>query len=186
MRTLIKNVSNIQTGLFAQPAGKGDAVYLQARHFNESGELVSVLYPDLKDDYISDKHRLKPGDVLFAAKGTKNFAVVYEDDYPPAVASTSFFVIRITDDTLLPKYAAWFLNHPDTQEFLKGKAKGTSMPSIKKADLEELEIPVPSLEKQQLIIQLGALSRREAELRHEILSKRQQIVNQQIINAIKG
>jgi restriction endonuclease S subunit len=102
------------------------------------------------------------------------------------VASTSFFVIRITDDTLLPKYAAWFLNHPDTQEFLKGKAKGTSMPSIKKADLEELEIPVPSLEKQQLIIQLGALSRREAELRHEILSKRQQIVNQQIINAIKG
>ena len=40
-------------------------------------------------------HILRQGDVLFAAKGTKNFAALYESKYHTAVASTSFFVIRV-------------------------------------------------------------------------------------------
>jgi hypothetical protein len=54
---------------------------------------------------------LKDGDVLFAAKGTKNFAAVFENHNEPSVASTSFFVIRPTDKKVLPQYLAWFLNN---------------------------------------------------------------------------
>ncbi len=97
MKTLIKDITNIQTGLFAKPSGMGELVYLQSKHFDEYGQLHAVLHPDLLADSISEKHLLKDGDVLFAAKGTKNFATVYEKHNLPAVASTSFFVIRLSN-----------------------------------------------------------------------------------------
>ena len=132
MKTLIKDITNIQTGLFAKPSGIGEVVYLQSKHFDEHGQLHSELHPDLMTDGISEKHLLKDGDVLFAAKGTKNFAAVFENHNEPSVASTSFFVIRPTDNKVLPQFLAWFLNNHTTQTLLKGQAIGTSIPSISK------------------------------------------------------
>lgn len=185
MKTLIKYITTIQTGLFAKPSDSGNVVYLQSKHFDEYGNLTSILYPDLKADRVSEKHLLNAGDVLFAAKGTKNFAAVYQGKNPPAVASTSFFVIRMTDETVLPEFLAWFLNHTQTQGLLKGKARGTSMPSITKAVLENLELVIPPFEKQQLIVRLSQLILQETNLREKILTQRKQLIEQQIINAIK-
>ena len=142
MKTQIKDIAHIQTGLFAKPSGIGELVYLQSRHFDENGQLLSVIHPDLKAEGISEKHMLKDGDVLFAAKGTKNFAAVFENHNEPSVASTSFFVIRPTDKNVLPEYLAWFLNSHPIQNLLKGQATGTSIPSISKHVLENLEITV--------------------------------------------
>ncbi|PKP02553.1 MAG: hypothetical protein CVU14_03315 [Bacteroidetes bacterium HGW-Bacteroidetes-9] len=185
LKTLIKNITNIQTGLFAKPTGKGEVVYLQSKHFDEYGNLTALLYSDLNADQISEKHLLIAGDVLFAAKGTKNFAAVYEGNNPPAVASTSFFVIRLTDEHVIPEFLAWFLNHPQTQSLLKGKARGTSIPSITKSVLENLELAIPTYEKQKLIVRLSKMILKEAELRERILMQRKQLIEQQIINAIK-
>lgn len=185
MRTAVKDITAIQTGLFAKPTGKGEVVYLQSKHFDEFGQLTAVLYPDLNADNISEKHLLNAGDILFAAKGSKNFATVFEASNPTAVASTSFFVLRLTDKNVLPEFLAWFLNHPQTQSLLKGKARGTSIPSITKSVLESLEIGIPSLEKQKLIIRLAELAIQESELRTNILSQRKLLIEQQIINAIK-
>ena len=160
-------------------------VYLQAKHFDVNGQLLAALHPDLMADGISEKHLLKDGDVLFAAKGTKNFAAVYENQNPAAVASTSFFVLRPTDKIILTEYLAWFLNHPNTQNILKDNARGTAIPSIRKTVLENLEISIPTIEKQRVVIQLSALSKKEKELRMAILQKRKQLIEQQIINAIK-
>lgn len=185
MKTLIKDITNLQTGLFAKPAGVGDLVYLQSKHFNEKGELYANLYPDLPAEGISEKHLLKNGDVLFAAKGAKNFAAVLENHNLPAVASTSFFVLRINNGEVLPHYLAWFLNHPATLAILKGQAIGTSIPSISKQVLEEIEIPVPALEIQDIIIRLNKLRNKEKELKQRIESLREKQIQQKILNAIK-
>ena len=126
MKTLAKDITNIQTGLFAKPAGIGELVYLQSKHFDENGQLHSVLHPDLLAEGIAEKHLLKDGDVLFAAKGTKNFAAVFENHNEPSVASTSFFVIRLSDNKVLPQFLAWFLNNHSTQTLLKGQAIGSA------------------------------------------------------------
>ena len=185
MKFHLREIATIQTGLFANPVVKGDVVYLQAKHFDEYGQISAVLFPDLKADKISDKHLLKPGDVLFAAKGTKNFAAVFENQNPPSVASTSFFVIRLTDNRILPHYLMWFLNHPVTQKILKRLAIGTSLASISKAVLEELEISYPEAEKQIAIYKISQLRNRERNLKNQIESLREQQIQQQIINAIK-
>lgn len=184
MKTTLKLISSIQTGVFAKPSQKGEIVYLQSKHFNENGELVETLYPDLNSDGRIDKHLLQKGDVLFAAKGTKNFAAWYENEKTLAVASTSFFVIRLNDPDILPGYLTWFLNHPDTQTFLKGFARGTSMASISKAVLSELEIAVPSIEKQKLILKIHNLRYREKNIKIQLESLREQQIQQQILNAI--
>jgi len=185
LKTLIKDISNIQTGLFAKPAGIGEVVYLQSKHFDEYGQLHSVLHPDLVAEGISERHLLKDGDVLFAAKGTKNFAAVFENHNEPSVASTSFFVIRPTDKKLLPQYLAWVLNSHLTQTLLKGQAIGTSIPSISKQVLENLEIALPSIETQRVILQITKLRNKEKSLKQEIETLREKQIQQQIINAIK-
>ena len=185
MKTLIKDITHIQTGLFAKPADIGELVYLQSKHFDEYGQLNTVLHPDLIAEGISEKHLLKDGDVLFAAKGTKNFAAVFENHNEPSVASTSFFVIRITDKKLLPQYLAWLLNSNTTQNVLKGQAIGTSIPSISKQVLEHLEISIPSIEIQKTILQITKLRFKEKSLKHEIEILREKQIQQQIINAIQ-
>jgi restriction endonuclease S subunit len=185
LKALIKDIAHIQTGLFAKPTGIGELAYLQSKHFDEQGRLQAVLHPDLMAEGIAEKHLLRAGDVLFSAKGTKNFAAVYENRNPAAVASTSFFVMRLINHNILPEFLAWFLNHPQTQSLLKGQARGTSIPSITKSALEDLELVIPPVEKQILIVRLSQLILHETELRERVITQRKQLVEQQIINAIK-
>ena len=184
MKTKLKQITSIQTGVFAQPIQKGKIVYLQAKHFDENGELAQTLYPDLEANNKINKHLLQKGDVLFAAKGTKNFAAWYENDEMPAVASTSFFVIRLNNTNILPGYLTWFLNHPDTQIILKGYARGTSIASISKAVLSELEIPIPNLQKQQVILKIFKLRNKEKNLKQQIENLREKEIQHLLINAI--
>jgi restriction endonuclease S subunit len=188
LKTTIKHIANIQTGIFAKPMPEGQIVYLQAKYFDENGQLISSLHPDLKAENISDRHLLQHGDVLFAAKGTKNFAAWYESKNQPAVASTSFFVIRVQEDfqnKILPEFLVWLINHPSSQKILKGKAMGTSIVSISKSVLEELEISIPDLQTQKTILKITQLRNLEKKLKLQIETLREKQIQQQIINAIK-
>jgi len=138
---------------------------------------------------------LRQGDVLFASKGTKNFAALFESlpigqagKKQPAVASTSFFVIRMQENfsnKILPEFLVWLINHPTAQKFLKGKAIGTSIVSISKSVLEELEIPIPDLQTQKAILKINQLHNKEKSLNQQIQTLREKQIQQQIINAIK-
>jgi restriction endonuclease S subunit len=68
---------------------------------------------------------------------------------------------------------------------LKGQAIGTSIPSISKQVLENLEIAVPSIETQKAILQITKLRNREKSLKQKIETLREKQIQQQIINAIK-
>lgn len=184
MKTLLKNITNIQTGLFAKPNGTGEIAYLQSKHFDENGQLKSILYPDLTVEEISEKHLLKEGDVLLAAKGTKNFAAIFENISYPAVASTTFLIIRINDpQNILPHFLAWYLNSHYAQNRLKARAKGTSLPSISKHDVEELEMPVPDVETQKLILKINELYQREKLLLRKLETHRENKIQAMLLQA---
>ncbi|MCK6609927.1 MAG: restriction endonuclease subunit S [Bacteroidia bacterium] len=183
MKNRLADFAHIQTGLFAKPVANGDLVYLQSKHFDEYGQLHAVLHPDLHAKGISEKHLLKDGDVLFAAKGTKNFAAVFENHNEPSVASTSFFVIRPNDNNMLPQFLAWFLNNHTTQTLLKGQAIGTSIPSISKQVLENLEIPVPGIATQRAIVQISKLRNKENALKQKIETLREKQIQALLLEA---
>jgi restriction endonuclease S subunit len=195
LRVALKHIAFIQTGVFAKPIKEGQIVYLQSKHFDENGVLRSTLYPDLKAESISEKHLLQNGDIVFAAKGTKNFAALYESltagqavKSQPAVASTSFFVIRLNadfQDKVLPEYLAWYLNMAPSQNCLKSQAVGSSIVSISKSVLDELEIFIPDLNTQKAILRITHLRNVERKLQQQIESLREKQIQQQIINTLK-
>ncbi|HEX4373651.1 MAG TPA: restriction endonuclease subunit S [Puia sp.] len=188
MKTYLGQITQIQTGIFAKTVSQGEIVYLQTKHFNENGKLHSKLHPDLKKDNIIKRHLLNYGDILFAAKGTKNFATWFENKNQPSVASTSFFVLRLQENfktKILPEFLVWLINHPASQKILKAKAIGTSIVSITKAVLEELEISIPDLETQKAILKIADLRNTEKKLAQKIESLKEKQMQQQIINAIK-
>lgn len=188
MKIELKNITSIKTGISAKTVSKGDIVYLKARHFDQNGKLRTKLQPDVYINNISKKHLLNPGDIVFAAKGTKNIAAVYESKNQPTVASTSFFTIRLNSDwtdKILPEFLAWYLNHPSAQKYLKGKAKGTAIVSIAKSTLEELQVPIPSLQVQKAVLEIHSLRNTEKQLKEKIEALREKQIQQQILNGIK-
>jgi len=184
LTTKLKDIASIQTGLFARTVSEGDIVYLQAKHFNENGLIMNNIHPELIRNDSVERHLLNPGDVLFAAKGTRNFAVVFDIRNQPCVASTSFFVIRLQGSFVSPEYLAWYLNHPITQQLLKKQAIGTSIASISKPVLEELEISVPDLKTQQTVLEIARLRSKEKLLKKQIEVLREQQIQHLIIKAI--
>jgi restriction endonuclease S subunit len=122
--------------------------------------------------------------VLFAAKGFKNFATVYEMHNLPAVASTSFFVIRLKDENIISGYLAWFMNHPLTQTLLKANAHGTAMASISKVVLQELEISIPSLQTQKIILKISELRKNEKQLTQQLEELKEHQIQHQIFKAL--
>jgi restriction endonuclease S subunit len=195
LRVALKHIAIIQTGVFAKPAKEGQIVYLQSKHFDENGILRSSLYPDLKAESISEKHLLKHGDIIFAAKGTKNFAALYESlpagqagKNKPAVASTSFFVIRLNEDfkdKVLPEYLTWYLNSASSQNYLKSQAVGSSIVSISKSVIDELELSIPDLDTQKAVLRIIHLRNAERKLQQQIEILREKQIQQQLVNSLK-
>ena len=160
MKLSLKNLASIQTGIYEKPDVTGEVVYLQAKDFNEDGRLHFDLPLTLNISNKVRKNLLRDGDVLVNARGIKNFAVKYSDLMGMAVASSTFMVIRIKSgyiDRVLPDYLIWLINHAKSQGYLKVSATGSSLTSISKGVLEELEVLLPPIEDQEEILKLNQL-----------------------------
>jgi restriction endonuclease S subunit len=186
LRKLLSQLATIQSGIYAKPEPGGEVYYIQARHFNHKHQFNNHVIPDLKADGKINKHFLRPGNLLVAAKGKEHYAVEYDGTIKPAVASSIFIVIRLKQSEVVPSFLAWYINLASTQKFLSDSAKGTSLPVINKGDLEKLEIPVPSIEKQQLILKINDLHQQEISLKEKIDSLKNKLIQHEIINALSN
>ncbi len=186
MKHLLKDIATIQTGLYPNPNWLGnDVAFLQARHFDENGLLTATLLPELPLNDQTEKHLLQEGDLLFAAKGFKNFAVLYRKEFGPCVASSTFLVIKLTEKEVEPTYLAWFMNFPITQKLLKGNAIGTSLPSISKNVLQELEIDIPTLPIQHTIVKIHTLQQEAIAIQKRIIELKETQTHHFLLKASK-
>lgn len=184
LKKKLGDISSIQTGLFAKTEAEGDIVYLQSKHFDEEGLPKTSLHPDLRTSPKLEKHLLQLGDILFAAKGAKNFAVAYKNHNQPCIASTTFFIIRLNNDSILPEYLTWYINNPIVLQNIKAKATGTSMVSISKSVLEDLEVAIPDIHMQMAIIKIADLRKTEIKLKQDLETLNEKLIQQQIFKAI--
>ena len=181
--TKLQNIATIQTGVFAKNTPAPNALYLQQSDFDGNGVLRNAIQPTITID--NAKHLLSAGDLLLASKGNNNICIVVPEIEQKSVASPSFLVIRLLDKfSVLPEYLAWYMNSPTIQKALAMQSRGTSIMSISKAVLGELEILIPSLEKQKQYIELSKLQRQEQELYKVIAEKRKLILDYKMIKNI--
>lgn len=132
--------------------------------------LFGIKMPPSADSYL-----LKPGDVLFQSRGSRNFGAPIVDLPSNTIASGHLFVIRPRRN-IMPEYLAWYINQPAAQAHIKAHQRGSYVPLIPKDALNELEVAIPPIEVQQIIVQLERLRVREEELQRAICERRAELI----------
>jgi hypothetical protein len=114
---------------------------------------------------------LSPGDILFTARGSNNYAVIVDDQALnlKAVAAPHFFIIRSQGDDLLPEYLTWFLNQEPCQRYFEREAEGSVTKSIRRSVLEETPIAIPSVERQQSLIGIARTLHQEQQVAEQLI-----------------
>ena len=177
---LLNNIAQISAGHPFRgkiPENSGSSIYaVQMKDvFVDSG----IHWNTCTRTAIASKTRpdwLKPGDILFAARGSHNYAVLVDQTALEihAIAAPHFYIVRCKSKYILPDYLAWLLNQEHCQLYFQREAEGTHTKSIRRSKLEATPIIIPSLKKQHIIIQLA-----------EKLKEQQQLIQQLTHNNYK-
>ena len=120
---------------------------------------------------------LKPGDLLFVARGYRHFALHLDKVPGPTVLSPHFFHLTVREDArVLPGFLAWQMNQEPAQHYLRKSAEGTQVLNIRRQVLEDLPIVVPSLQKQETISRLNTAWRREQRVFKALADNRKRLL----------
>jgi len=173
-------VANIQMGypfrsrLERDPDGLTTVVQMKDVDGANQVRFEEAFRVDLDD--IKEQHLLRPGDLVFKSRGVTNSAAIVKMDVGPAVLAAPMLLIRPNKE-VLPAYLHWYINLPATQATLAAQAEGTSVRMISKAKLEDLDIPIPNIQKQQAITEVAQLAEREQWLLARISQERRRLAD---------
>jgi excinuclease UvrABC nuclease subunit len=168
---------------------------------SEGGGVAVIQMKDLLDDNtvgcdglvrinmeaMKEHHLAHRGDLVFRSRGHVTTAAILLEDPGKAVVAAPLLRIRVMkEDMVLPEYLNWYISQRDAQIFLTSRAKGTVQKMISKQAIEDLEVALPSLEKQKNIVELATLSAREQTLLHMLADKREQYISTILMQLAKG
>lgn len=125
----VVNISNI---------GEYEIDYSSLDHLDEEDRKIT--------NYI-----LKTGDLLIPARGTAIRIAIFEEQTYPCIASSNVIVIRATDESLSTTYLKLFFDSPLGRKMLVTRQQGTAVMNISYKELNNIEIPLPSIEEQRSI-----------------------------------
>jgi restriction endonuclease S subunit len=157
---------------------------VQMKDLLESGKINWAATTQVSLESKKEPDWLTDGDILFAARSTRNIASLIENCPPNILAAPYFYVIRINNKKVLPKFLVWQLNQGPLQKYFQREAEGSITKSIKKSSLEEVEIAVPSIETQQKIISMAEIFDREKEICQKLISNSESIMNSIAVNIL--
>lgn len=180
----LKEIADIYYGPQEKSLFKGSIKYITSSHFDD------LFQPSkFKESYIDsckdeEKYLLKPNDLIITGKGHRLFAWAYNPIYGDIVPSSIFYIIKIKDSNIVKgEYLADAINTEKINFKLKSIGAGTSIPSIQKNELAQLEFNIPSLEEQDKIIKLARLLDKDIELYSQILEKKKAL-KKSILNIV--
>ncbi|MEM8566751.1 MAG: hypothetical protein AAGF85_09840 [Bacteroidota bacterium] len=175
MKVKLSNIAKLQFGLYSKPTEQGNAAYLQVKHFDDWGNQTNKIDSFIQIDQKNESHLLEEGDILLVGKGMRNFAWTYHKSFGPAIASSIFFVIKPDRSKAIPDFLTTLFNMPQTQAHFQTLGAGSSIPSIRKSELEAFAVKLPSLELQEKTIAIKQLHYKDMDLSRQILSEKQKV-----------
>lgn len=124
---------------------------------------------------------LQQGDILFAARGSHNYAVLVTNEISKAgikaVAAPHFYVVSVKQEEVLPEYLVWLLNQRPCKRYFEQNAEGSLTKSIRRSVLEEAPIAIPPLYRQKAIVGLVKTMRKEQEIVEMYVRNSEQLLN---------
>ena len=142
----------------AMPIAIGSGIkVVQMKDLSENSKIDWAATTQVQLESKKEPDWLTDGDILFAARSTRNIASLIENCPPNVLAAPYFYVIRLNNKNVLPKFLVWQLNQGPLQKYFQRESEGSITKSIKKSSLEEAEIAVPPIEIQQKIIKMAEI-----------------------------
>ncbi|KXV03024.1 MAG: restriction endonuclease subunit S [Gluconobacter potus] len=185
VRAYKSNLSDIATVAAGHPfRGKiepiegAETVVVQMRDTSPSGvDWTSCVRTEVAGRREPDW--LRPGDILFPARGNVSQAVLIDESIGSlqAVAAPHFFLLRVMHPDVLPAYLAWWLNQEPAQRHLEQNAQSSTLVrNIARPVLEATPVVLPSLPRQEQIVGLANAIQREEELLQRLRQTNHQIM----------
>lgn len=123
---------------------------------------------------INQRSKLEKGDLLFSAVGTVGKVALVEIEPDNFDVNESTFILKPNNSIVDSKYLMYYLRGNTFQNILSSNLKGSTLSGIRKGDLECFEIPIPSPETQEKIVEiLDKLTNYVTELQSELQSELQ-------------
>lgn len=177
----LNEIVEIQSWYYVRPGTFKDVTYLQAKDFDEFGDLKWELVPELDSKEVQERQYLQDWDILFAAKWVRNFATVYRKEYGKSVASSTFFILRIRDWNTIPEYLAILLTEAAKWKYFQDNISWWYIQAISKPVLLNYELEIPPIEKQKKIIRFYELYKKQRKLYDKLKEKKEIFTNQFIL-----
>jgi len=155
------------------PEPDGDFVVIQPKDITSAG---GICQDGLDRLNVKASKLLKKGDVLLTSRG-RFAAAVFDLEGDNYIAPSSIIILSLNADSVIPEYIAMYLNTENGQKLLKRHLETTTVPFIRISNLLEIAIPVPTIEKQQVLAEIDAEHRRYGQLTSRKLELQKQILN---------
>jgi len=185
----LKMIAKVQSGFISRgkidPRDDGTCLLLQTKDVDadrlcyRTDALVRFM------PRLSGKDRfLKPGDILFMARGARNFSVLVGELSDRVLAAACFFVVRISNPEILPEYLWWYLNQSPVEEYLKRfSGRAVHMPVVRRAVLESIDIPLQPIKIQKQVSEINKLLQKEQDLYKNLAEKRKNLITEICLKA---
>lgn len=165
-----------------RPDPRGSYRFVRIGDILQNGSLRSDDFLRIEpNEQVKEELWLRSGDVLFPNRGTRTTALAFPLDQPRTIVGQQFFIVRPDSERVLAEYVAWFLRSPEAAAHFDSRRKGTHVQIIQRKDLAELEIPVPPIAVQQILVDTAALALKERELAERLLDLRWRYANEQLL-----
>ena len=102
------------------------------------------------------------------------------------IIPSQLVVIRVFDDQVLPEYLRYYLSAPEVSDLMLSIEGWRSQRTIKVSTFADLEIPIPSIEKQQLIAKISAINSKREQLYKELIEEEKKLTTLKLQKYIGG
>lgn len=191
MNLKIKQLATVRMGysfrsrLEASRGGK--VAVIQMKDLLQDNTVGCKKLVKIEMETVKEHHLAQKGDLVFRSRGQITTAAILLEDPGKAVVAAPLLRIRIAKpDKILPEYLNWYISQRDAQIFLASRAKGTVQKMISKQTVEDMEVYLPTLKKQQHIVDLAKLSARERTILGTLSEKRDQYISTLLMHLAKG
>ena len=130
---------------------------------------------------------LNEGDILFMARGARNFSIMLQEIPENLLAAACFFIVRVNRKDVMPAYICWYLNQAPVERYLlRHSGRGVHMPVVRRSTLEKTDIPLPALEIQKKIVEMNTLIKNEQELIEKLAEKRKALITAACLQTVRN
>ena len=152
--TTLKKTGTMYRGINLSVSTKGSCIgnYKVINYIDiQNGELMcgNIKNYPINNGTNIERYKVRKGDLIISCKGTTIKICVVPEIEETILLSANFIGIKVDGDKFDARFLKYFLESPAGRQFLQRRQVGTSIFTLAARDLEQIPIPLISLQQQK-------------------------------------